>query len=129
MNMNNIDVINMDMNNMCNACKNVMCGRNAHGVSDIISYVRSTEMEINKLNRKLERLSREINIANNQYEQRQYALLAQKELLNNIELKLMNIDYTWKEREYHKKISNMLNKVRLEVDEEFDIITNECEVI
>ena len=107
----------MNENNMCNMCN--MCNNSINSVNGIISYVKDTEETINKLEKEIKRLRRENEIIKEGFEKREYALLAQKEIIIDLDEKIRNIQCKMREFSYRRKVLNILDKILRDIDVEF----------
>ena len=104
----------MNENNMCS-----MCNNSINSVGDIISYVKDTEERINNLKKQIRRLKIENEIIKEGFENREYALLAQKEIIIDLDEKIRNIQCNMREFSYHRKVLNILDEITCDIDAEF----------
>ena len=112
-------------NNMCS-----MCNNSINGVNGIISYVKDTEESINKLKKEIKRLRCENEILKEGFEKREYSLLAQKEIIIDLDTKIRNITCNMREFSYRRKVLNMLDEILLNVNAEFyNIIDSKEDVL
>ena len=111
----------MNENNMCSMCNNMcnVCNNSMNSVGDIISYVKDTEERINNLKKQIRRLKIENEIIKKGFENREYALLAQKEIIIDLDEKIRNIPCNMREFSYRRKVLNILDEITCDIDTEF----------
>ena len=104
----------------CNMCG--MCKTNINSVVDIISYVKDTEEYIKNLNDEIKRLKIELEITKNEYNQRNYSLLGQKEFIKHIKEEIRDINFKKREFIYHVKVLNKLDEIELNINKNLNIL-------